>query len=111
MRDFHTGNDFGHTQNRDPDGVTRGEYHILLPDGRVQSVKYTADDQGFHADVSYDGAGAAESAKAAAAADASGGGATAAAVSDAAGAASSVVVMGSTSSAAAITAPTRVADV
>lgn len=53
VRDFHSGNDFGHVQNRD-NGVTRGEYHILLPDGRVQNVRYTADDKGFHADVSYE---------------------------------------------------------
>ncbi|XP_058835112.1 uncharacterized protein LOC131692216 [Topomyia yanbarensis] len=53
VRDFHTGNDFGHVQNRD-NGVTRGEYHILLPDGRVQNVRYTADEQGFHAEVSYE---------------------------------------------------------
>nr|XP_029730741.1 titin-like [Aedes albopictus] len=53
VRDFHTGNDFGHIQNRD-NGVTRGEYHILLPDGRVQNVRYTADEQGFHAEVSYE---------------------------------------------------------
>ncbi|XP_062562263.1 uncharacterized protein LOC134225864 [Armigeres subalbatus] len=53
VRDFHTGNDFGHIQNRD-NGVTRGEYHILLPDGRVQNVRYTADDKGFHAEVSYE---------------------------------------------------------
>ena len=54
VRDFHTGNDFGHTQAKESDGVTRGEYHILLPDGRVQNVKYHADDDGFHADVSYE---------------------------------------------------------
>ncbi|XP_058461528.1 uncharacterized protein LOC131436684 isoform X2 [Malaya genurostris] len=53
VRDFHTGNDFGHVQNRD-NGVTRGEYHILLPDGRVQNVRYTADEKGFHAEVSYE---------------------------------------------------------
>lgn len=54
MRDFHTGNDFGHTQNKHNNGITEGEYHILLPDGRVQNVRYRADDDGFHADVSYD---------------------------------------------------------
>uniref|UniRef100_A0A1B0CA57 Putative insect cuticle protein n=1 Tax=Lutzomyia longipalpis TaxID=7200 RepID=A0A1B0CA57_LUTLO len=54
VRDYHTGNDYGHTQNRDLDGVTRGQYHILLPDGRVQNVRYTADDDGFHAQISYD---------------------------------------------------------
>ncbi|XP_039449725.1 bromodomain-containing protein 4B [Culex pipiens pallens] len=53
VRDFHTGNDFGHIQNRD-NGVTRGEYHILLPDGRVQNVRYHADEKGFHAEVSYE---------------------------------------------------------
>ncbi|KAH8300679.1 hypothetical protein KR018_007106, partial [Drosophila ironensis] len=55
IRDFHTGNDFGHKQNRDLHGVTRGQYHILLPDGRIQNVIYHADDTGFHADVSFEG--------------------------------------------------------
>ncbi|XP_033247864.1 pro-resilin-like isoform X2 [Drosophila miranda] len=55
IRDFHTGNDFGHKQNRDYHGVTRGQYHILLPDGRIQNVIYHADDTGFHADVSFEG--------------------------------------------------------
>ncbi|XP_017050966.1 uncharacterized protein LOC108094730 [Drosophila ficusphila] len=54
IRDFHTGNDFGHKQNRDLHGVTRGQYHILLPDGRIQNVIYHADDSGFHADVSFE---------------------------------------------------------
>ncbi|KAH8297301.1 hypothetical protein KR044_010287 [Drosophila immigrans] len=54
IRDFHTGNDFGHKQNRDSHGVTRGQYHILLPDGRVQNVIYHADDTGFHANVSFE---------------------------------------------------------
>ncbi|XP_037916693.1 uncharacterized protein LOC119655069 [Hermetia illucens] len=53
IRDFHTGNDFGHTEKRDDDGVTRGQYHILLPDGRVQNVEYHVDDTGYHADVTY----------------------------------------------------------
>lgn len=56
VRDFHTGNDFGHKQNKDVLGVTRGQYHILLPDGRVQNVIYHADDTGFHADVSFESA-------------------------------------------------------
>uniref|UniRef100_A0A1I8N824 Pro-resilin n=1 Tax=Musca domestica TaxID=7370 RepID=A0A1I8N824_MUSDO len=55
IRDFGTGNDFGHKQNRDANGVTRGSYHILLPDGRIQNVVYHADDTGFHADVSFEG--------------------------------------------------------
>lgn len=56
VRDYDTGNDFGHTQNKNTDGKITGEYHILLPDGRVQNVRYHADDDGFHADVSYEGA-------------------------------------------------------
>lgn len=54
IRDFNTGNDFGHKQNRDVNGVTRGQYHILLPDGRIQNVIYHADDTGFHADVTFE---------------------------------------------------------
>lgn len=55
MRDFKTGNDFSHQQNKDDRGVISGEYSILLPDGRKQNVRYVADDDGFHADVSFDG--------------------------------------------------------
>ncbi|XP_055300236.1 uncharacterized protein LOC129567402 isoform X2 [Sitodiplosis mosellana] len=55
VRDYHTGNDFGHTQKRMTDGTTMGEYKILMPDGRTQNVKYKADDaHGYMADVSYD---------------------------------------------------------
>lgn len=54
VRDFYTGNDFGHTQNKNTDGKITGEYHILLPDKRVQIVRYYANDDGFHADVSYE---------------------------------------------------------
>ena len=53
IHDYHTGNDYGHTQNQDTDGVTRGDYHILLPDGRIQNVHYMADEKGFHANVTY----------------------------------------------------------
>lgn len=54
VRDYNTGTDFGHTQKRMTDGTTMGEYKILMPDGRMQNVKYKADDNGYHADVSYD---------------------------------------------------------
>lgn len=36
--------------------VVKGEYRVLLPDGRTQIVTYYADWQtGFHADVRYEG--------------------------------------------------------
>lgn len=54
VRDQSTGNDFGHTQKRMVDGTTHGEYKILMPDGRVQSVRYKADEQGYRADVTYE---------------------------------------------------------
>lgn len=45
------GNDYKHNAISDGD-VTKGEYRILLPDGRTQVVKYTADwATGFHAQV------------------------------------------------------------
>jgi hypothetical protein len=33
--------------------ATQGEYRVNLPDGRTQVVRYTADDGGYRADVSY----------------------------------------------------------
>ena len=50
--DYH-GVNFG--QNEESDGkVVHGSYHVLLPDGRIQNVKYTADHYaGYIADVSY----------------------------------------------------------
>ena len=36
--------------------MVSGTYTVVLPDGRVQTVKYTADDYaGYVADVSYEG--------------------------------------------------------
>ncbi|KAK4872372.1 hypothetical protein RN001_014401 [Aquatica leii] len=52
VRDFESGNDFGHEEVSD--GATRkGRYHVLLPDGRLQKVQYWADDTGYHATVTY----------------------------------------------------------
>jgi len=50
---------FGHDENAEPAIVT-GCYEVYLPDGRYQTVKYTADpagDGGFHPIISYSSTG------------------------------------------------------
>ena len=44
---------FGQTEHRDG-YVTKGSYHVLLPDGRIQTVTYSVDGEygGYVADVS-----------------------------------------------------------
>ncbi|XP_026272390.1 pro-resilin-like [Frankliniella occidentalis] len=55
VKDDSTGTDFSRKESSDGSTVT-GEYQVLLPDGRRQMVKYTADDaNGFVADVKYEG--------------------------------------------------------
>ncbi|KAM3969000.1 cuticular protein RR-2 motif 143 [Aphomia sociella] len=53
VRDHHSGNDFGHAEAKHGE-ATNGHYHVLLPDGRMQKVKYSAGPSGFHADITYD---------------------------------------------------------
>ncbi|XP_041986125.1 uncharacterized protein LOC121738241 [Aricia agestis] len=53
VHDEEAGNYFGHAEAKKGDS-TDGHYHVLLPDGRMQSVKYHAGPSGFHADISYD---------------------------------------------------------
>jgi hypothetical protein len=49
------GNDFSHNAESDGD-VVKGEYRVLLPDGRTQVVKYTADwKNGYNAEVTFEG--------------------------------------------------------
>ena len=48
------GNDYSHSQQSDG-RVTTGEYRVLLPDTRVQIVRFTADENGYVADVTYEG--------------------------------------------------------
>lgn len=52
IRDYESGNDFGHEEIREGD-VAKGRYHVLLPDGRLQNVEYWADPSGYHAKVTY----------------------------------------------------------
>ncbi|XP_071449990.1 pro-resilin-like [Hetaerina americana] len=54
--DAYTGNDYSHSESGDGSGNVRGEYRVLLPDGRTQIVTYTATDQtGYNAQVTYQG--------------------------------------------------------
>ena len=56
VSDEYTGTNFEATEDQDISGVVNGGYSVLLPDGRRQNVKYTADHySGYIADVSYEG--------------------------------------------------------
>ncbi|KAF6215489.1 hypothetical protein GE061_010243 [Apolygus lucorum] len=55
VKDDYYGTDYSHNAVSDGD-VVRGEYKVLLPDGRLQIVTYTADwKNGFNADIKYQG--------------------------------------------------------
>lgn len=54
VKDMPSGNDYSHKQESDGKTV-KGEYKVLLPDGRNQVVTYTADSMGYNAEVKYDG--------------------------------------------------------
>lgn len=42
-----------HSQQQDDQGLVKGSYEVPLPDGRIQVVQYTADDNGYHPEISY----------------------------------------------------------
>ena len=47
---------FSQSEQGDEDGDVTGEYSLNLPDGRVQTVKYFADNEdGYTAEVNYEG--------------------------------------------------------
>ena len=55
VSDDYSGSQFQATESADGQNVI-GSYQVALPDGRVQTVKYTADHyNGYVADVSYSG--------------------------------------------------------
>ena len=43
--------------------LTQGQYFVTLPDGRLQTVTYHADENGYVADVTYTNPGVAVAAK------------------------------------------------
>merc|ERR1712227_224069 len=55
VHDEYSGANFAANENSAPK-VVSGTYTVALPDGRIQTVKYTADDYtGYVADVTYEG--------------------------------------------------------
>ena len=54
VADAVSGANFGASEAREGYN-TNGEYHVALPDGRIQTVTYTADGNGYIADVKYSG--------------------------------------------------------
>merc|ERR1712168_1750799 len=54
VKEDYANNDFGHKETRDHYLAT-GKYYVALPDGRFQTVTYTADESGYHPVVEYTG--------------------------------------------------------
>lgn len=54
VKDEATNNDYSHQQESDGK-VTSGSYRVAMPDGRTQIVTYRADDNGYVAQVKYEG--------------------------------------------------------
>ncbi|XP_050728885.1 uncharacterized protein LOC127004792 [Eriocheir sinensis] len=54
VQDPESGNSYTHHETRNAD-LTEGTYQVVLPDGRLQVVRYTADKGGFNALVEYKG--------------------------------------------------------
>ncbi|XP_071449993.1 pro-resilin-like [Hetaerina americana] len=53
VKDDQEGTDFGHREEREGDDA-RGEYRVLLPDGRTQVVTYTADERGYLPEIRFE---------------------------------------------------------
>merc|ERR1719412_508625 len=59
VEDYYTGDYHGHMEHT-AGHLTKGEYKVKLPDGRVQVVSYEADHAGFRPRVTYEGTSVAE---------------------------------------------------
>merc|ERR1712106_979862 len=56
VKDEYSSSNFAKTESQDDKGNVAGQYVIALPDGRIQTTKYTADPVlGFIAEVTYEG--------------------------------------------------------
>merc|ERR1712008_585769 len=56
VADDYSGSNFNAQENQDVNGAVSGSYSVNLPDGRIQTVTYTADHyNGYLAEVSYSG--------------------------------------------------------
>merc|ERR1712158_45412 len=56
VADDYSGAAFNQAESNDGTGVVDGSYSVNLPDGRIQHVKYHANDyDGYVADVTYEG--------------------------------------------------------
>ncbi|KAG7155937.1 Pro-resilin-like 46 [Homarus americanus] len=53
VKDTYHGTEYSRHESSDATG-TKGQYQVQLPDGRLQTVIYHADEDGFHAEVLYD---------------------------------------------------------
>merc|ERR1712181_203215 len=59
VADEYSGAAFSQSESNDGTGVVEGSYQVNLPDGRIQTVNYHANDiDGYVAEVSYSGAAA-----------------------------------------------------
>jgi len=54
VADDYSGANYHHEEAREGYN-TNGVYRVALPDGRIQTVHYSSNDDGFVADVSYEG--------------------------------------------------------
>ena len=56
IQDDLSGTNFEKSESQNGGGNVEGLFSVVLPDGRIQTVTYTADDDnGFVADVTYSG--------------------------------------------------------